>query len=28
MLETARQTPGLSLYTTIAPRVGVLIYNW
>ncbi|MCZ7538970.1 MAG: peptide ABC transporter substrate-binding protein [Anaerolineae bacterium] len=27
-LEIARQTPGLSLYTTIAPRVGVLIYNW
>jgi len=27
-LDVARQTPGLSLYTTIAPRVGVLIYNW
>ncbi len=27
-LDLARQTPGLSLYTTIAPRVGVLIYNW
>ncbi len=27
-LVTAQQTPGLSLYTTIAPRVGVLIYNW
>ncbi len=28
LLEEARATPGLSLYTTIAPRVGVLIYNW
>lgn len=28
MLDAARQTPGLSLYTTIAPRVGVLVYNW
>lgn len=27
-LDLARQVPGLSLYTTIAPRVGVLIYNW
>ena len=27
-LDTAWQTPGLSLYTTVAPRVGVLIYNW
>lgn len=28
MLESAQQTPGLGLYTTVAPRVGVLIYNW
>ena len=28
LLDEARNTPGLSLYTTIAPRVGVLIYNW
>ncbi len=28
LLDAARTTPGLSLYTTIAPRVGVLIYNW
>ncbi len=28
LLDEARTTPGLSLYTTIAPRVGVLIYNW
>lgn len=27
-LDLARQTPGLTLYTAIAPRVGVLIYNW
>ena len=25
---TAAQLPGLSLYTTIAPRVGVLMFNW
>lgn len=24
----AQQTPGLSLYTAIAPQLGVLIYNW
>ena len=28
LLDEARTTPELSLYTTIAPRVGVLIYNW
>jgi peptide/nickel transport system substrate-binding protein len=26
--STAQQVPGLSLYTTVAPHVGVVIYNW
>src|SRR5690606_3312332 len=26
--DQAQQLPGLSLYTGIAPQLGVLIYNW